>query len=113
MGVLDAFGRVTFPLARFICQTTFVLALPAISRDSIPLFRQLENLGKRSYGLYLTHLLVIDLSLSILGLVWRAIIGVHIVLFPLLFFFGLFIPLGIMNLAARGRVKRAYRYVFG
>lgn len=113
IGMLDANRVITFPLARFICQTTFVLALPAISRDRIPLFRQFENLGKRSYGLYLTHLIIIDLSLLLLGLVLKGIIGVHVVLFPLLFLLGLFIPLGIMNLASRGRVKRAYRYVFG
>jgi peptidoglycan/LPS O-acetylase OafA/YrhL len=113
IGMLDAFKVITFPLARFICQTTFVLALPAISRQSIPIFRQFEDLGKRSYGLYLTHLIIIDLGLLVLGLILKGIIGVHIVLFPLLFVMGLFIPLGIMNLASRGRVKRAYRYVFG
>jgi peptidoglycan/LPS O-acetylase OafA/YrhL len=113
VGVLDAYKVITFPFASFICQTTFVLALPAISRQSIPIFRQFEDLGKRSYGLYLTHLIIIDLSLLVLGLILKGIIGLHIVLFPLLFVMGLFIPLGIMNLASRGRVKRAYRYVFG
>ena len=113
IGMLDTIKVITFPLARSICQTIFVIALPAISRDRIPLFRQFENLGKRSYGLYLTHLIIIDLSLLLLGMILKGVIGLHIVLFPLLFVLGLFIPLGIMNLVARGRVKRAYRYVFG
>jgi hypothetical protein len=113
IGMLDANRIIQFPVARFICQTTFVLAIPAITRDRIPIVRQLEKIGKRSYGLYLSHLIVIDMSLLVLQNTVQWLIGIHVLLFPVLFLLGLLIPLGIMEIASRSPIKAGYRYVFG
>jgi peptidoglycan/LPS O-acetylase OafA/YrhL len=113
IGMLDANRILQFPVARFICQTTFVLAIPAITRDRIPIVRQLEKIGKRSYGLYLSHLIVIDMSLLVLQNTVQWLIGIHVLLFPVLFLLGLLIPLGIMEIASRSPIKAGYRYVFG
>jgi len=113
IGMLDAFKVVTFPLARFLCPLTFILALPAITRDRIPFVRSFEKLGKRSYGLYLTHLIVLDLTLLLFKSIVAWVLGLPWLLIPLLFVLGLLVPMGIMELAARGPTRRVYRYLFG
>ena len=105
--------NVKFHFMRLIWKTTFVLSIPVISRNQLPWFRNLEKVGKRSYGLYLTHLIILNLSVWIFHLVTPGIIGNNILFLSLLFAIGLLIPLGLMELASRSPGRRMYRYIFG
>jgi len=113
IGLLNEFKVLSFPMARYLCVLPLILALPAITRDRIPFVRYFEKLGKRSYGLYLTHLIILDLVLLLIQVVLIQLFGLPMLLFPLLFALGLLIPMVIMELAARGPTRRVYRYLFG
>jgi peptidoglycan/LPS O-acetylase OafA/YrhL len=53
------------PLAEVFAPLPLMLVLPLIQRKAIPLVSWFETLGKRSYGLYLTNLLVITLLVAL------------------------------------------------
>lgn len=114
--VVGVFGRylgIHFVLARHICMLTFVFTLPAISRDSIPWVKFFDRIGRRSYGVYLLHLIVIDLVLFGVASVVPAFLNLLLVLLPLLFLLGLLVPVWIMERAAKGPLKKSYRLIFG
>jgi peptidoglycan/LPS O-acetylase OafA/YrhL len=113
LGILDAWMLVHAPLARYLCPLTFLLIVPSIDRQSIPLVRQLEKIGRRSYGIYLTHLIVLDLVLLVLSS-WMPWTFNHPgLLYPFLILFALQAPLFVMGRLARPPMLRTYRYVFG
>jgi hypothetical protein len=75
--------------------------------------RELEYVGKRAYGLYLTDLIVIDTSLLIIRAFLPWMIMYQIILQPLLFSLALTIPLSLMNGIESLPKRSVYRYVFG
>jgi fucose 4-O-acetylase-like acetyltransferase len=111
--LLDVFSVISAPMAGYICPVMFMLILPVIKRDFIPLVRQLERVGRRTYGVYLTHLIILNLVL--LGIKYLApwMFNLHLLLFPLLLILGLWVPLIMMESVATGLAKQVYRYVFG
>jgi peptidoglycan/LPS O-acetylase OafA/YrhL len=113
LGVLDLLEIIRLPLAHFLATFFLVLLFPAIKRDMIPFARQLERIGRRSYGIYLMNLIVLNLALIGIRLLTPAVFLVHIILFPLLFFVTLTVSLLFMEAAAKGPFKPVYRYVFG
>ncbi|MDX1688699.1 MAG: acyltransferase [Candidatus Promineifilaceae bacterium] len=114
LGLLHATDVVSAPWARFIVPLPLLLVVPVVQRRSIPAVQQLEKVGKRSYGLYLTHLIVIDLLLWAIELLARPLLAYQYVLFPLLFVVGLALPVIIMSdVAQRRPTRKVYRYVFG
>jgi len=113
LGAFFAAQNIHLTYVRLFCQTTFVLSMPFISRDQLPWVRQLEKVGKRSYGLYLTHLIILNLSIWLIHTFVPSITGTYFLVFPLLFAIGLLIPLGLMELASRSPGRKIYRYVFG
>ncbi len=112
-GILNANKVLIFPLARLLCPLTFALILPVIPRDRIPWARSLEKIGQRSYGVYLTHLIVLDISLLLLRSYAPWMIALPLLLFPVLLSLGLLLPMLIMYVAVQGPTRRIYRYVFG
>jgi len=113
LGVLDLLAVIRFPLAHYLAPVSLMLLLPAIKRDTIPFVRLLERIGRRSYGIYLSHLIVLNLVL--IGLRWLipGLFNIYIILFPLLFLIGLLVPLLVMEWMTKGPTKQYYRYVFG
>lgn len=111
--VLHGMGVWNAPLVRHIFPLAVVLLLPLIPRQAIPKVRWLENIGKYAYGLYLTHLIVIDILLLLAAALWPAALQSMLLLVPLLFLAGLYLPLVLMTLIARSRVRNLYRTLFG
>jgi peptidoglycan/LPS O-acetylase OafA/YrhL len=101
------------PLAADLAPLALVLLLPVIDRRSIPLVGTLEGIGKRSYALYLTHLLVLDLMLWSIGTMGRGLFDYQVALLPILFLAALLVPLLLMNSLARSPARMIYHYVFG
>ena len=104
---------ITFPFAKWIAPISFIALIPLIKRESIPIVRQLEKVGKRAYGLYLINLTVIDLTLYGIRALAPKLLGVPLILLPLIFIIALWAPLILMSVIERLPNHGVYRYVFG
>jgi peptidoglycan/LPS O-acetylase OafA/YrhL len=89
------------------------MLLPIIKRDFIPWVRFFERIGRRTYGIYLSHLLILNLFLYGLAGLLPALFQFAVLTSVLFLIVGLGIPLFVMESVARSRVKQVYRYVFG
>jgi membrane-bound acyltransferase YfiQ involved in biofilm formation len=112
-GELTASRLINFQLARFLIAVPFVLLLPLVSRNRIPSVRQLEAIGKDSFGIYLTHLLVLDLVFLVVETVAPGAFGFVPLLVPLLVIAGVAAPMAVMTAVSRSPARGAYRYLFG
>lgn len=113
LDVLHTANFLDMPAAVHVYPLTVVLIAPLVNRNSIPRVKELEIVGKSTYGLYLTHLIVIDLSLMAIFAVLPALLSFPIPMVIVLFALASAIPLATMNFVATGRTRVAYRYVFG
>jgi hypothetical protein len=113
LAILDSLSIVQASQAAQIFPLTFVLLAPLIKRQWIPSVKGLEYIGKRSYGVYFTQLLVIDiLYLGVQQWVpW--LVDMPIVLVPVIVVLGVGLPLLIMYIFSARPSRIAYRYVFG
>jgi fucose 4-O-acetylase-like acetyltransferase len=113
LAVLHSLQVFRFPLANHFYPLAFVFFLPVMKRDWIPRVRLFESVGKRAYGLYLTHLLVINAVLLLAYAFFPAILSSQLILQPVLFLLAVGIPLIVMNFTARRLSGGLYRYFFG
>jgi fucose 4-O-acetylase-like acetyltransferase len=113
LGMLNAFEIANAPWARYLAPLAFAFLAPTIDRHKIPLVRQFEKIGKRAYGLYLTHLIILYTVVHLMGQLAPGLFRYPLLYFPLLFIIGLMVPLLLMNRAASGRARKTYRYFFG
>ena len=113
LSVLTAIGVIDTRLAGYIFPVLLMLVMPTIQRNSIPWARQLELLGKRSYGLYLMNLLVIDLMLFVVQSFAPGLLAYALLLMPFIFVLTFIIPLAIMHWVERLPKPIVYRYIFG
>jgi peptidoglycan/LPS O-acetylase OafA/YrhL len=112
--VLHEASVLRFPLTYFASPFTFLLLVPSIKRNSIPMVGHLEKVARKVYGLYLTHLIVLDIVFYSVQLLVPWLLTHQIMLSVFLFFAALGVPLVVMNSAARIPPTRTiYRYVFG
>jgi surface polysaccharide O-acyltransferase-like enzyme len=115
LGLLNGIGVVAAPWARFLSPLPLMLLLPVISRDSIPLVRRFELLGKRSYGIYLAHFVFINIAAFLAGSMSVSRVGgMWLVIVPAFFLTALGMALLLMDVMTRVQPARTlYRYVFG
>lgn len=114
IGILNAFGILNAPWARFVAPVLFMGLLPVIDRKSIPQVRRAEQVGRRSYGIYLAHFIVLDLTLYLIKQVVPGLIGWPILIYPLIFVAALLLPQLLMDrMSKRPSTRKVYRYVFG
>jgi fucose 4-O-acetylase-like acetyltransferase len=111
--ILDGMSVLRFPGAGYLCPVAFLLFAPTIKRDSIPLVRQLEKVARKSYGLYLTNLLVLDLCVVSTQILVPGLLGYPLLFCLILFAVALAVPLVVMNAVVRTPARAAYHYVFG
>lgn len=114
LGIANAFGLVAAPWARFLAPIPLMFLLPVINRNSIPSVSRFEQVGRRSYGIYLIHFIVLDWVL--LGISWLlpGLFDYPLLVYPLLFVVALFAPLLFMEwVSKRPSTRKVYRYVFG
>lgn len=90
-----------------------VLAFLAFDQIRWPYQEKLSELGTRSLGIYLLNMPAMHLVVLFLYWVVPSILGIQLLLQPLLFIAGLFIPLIVMNFFNRPRTRFAYHYLFG
>ena len=114
LGILSAFGQISAPWARYVAPVVFMLLLPVIDRKSIPQVRRFEQVGKRSYGVYLSHFIVMDLTALLIRTIWPGLFNYPVLIYPLFFVLALGVPLLLMDaMSKRPSTRKVYRYVFG
>lgn len=101
------------PLVDVLLPVAFLLFFSTVKRNSIPLVRRLEELGNRSYGLYLIHLIVLVLLLYVIQMIAVPLLRYPIMLTCFLFVTALAVPLLLMHCAARLLNRTLYRRLFG
>jgi len=113
LSILDKIAIIRFPQASHFAPLAFICLLPAIDRNSIPLVRRLEQIGKRSYGFYLTQIIILDLILFLVHILKPEMFTYPILLTILCFPVALFVPWGLMIQMAKPPTNRVYAYLFG
>jgi peptidoglycan/LPS O-acetylase OafA/YrhL len=111
--ILDIASILHIPLVGTLAPLPLIGLIPLIKRDSIPMFQQLEWVGRMSYGLYLTNLITVDATIWLIQITLPKLLAYQIVLEPLLFAIALGVPLLLMWGLSRLPIRAAYRYVFG
>jgi peptidoglycan/LPS O-acetylase OafA/YrhL len=100
-------------LCGYLSSVAAVLLLTMIERESIPCLNLLESIGKRSYGLYLSNLIVLDLTLLALSRIQPGLLEYRIAFIPLLYIIAIQVPMLVMKGLARTPGRVIYRYLFG
>jgi surface polysaccharide O-acyltransferase-like enzyme len=99
-------GTITYNLYA----TSFILWFLALT--AVPFPNYLNQLGIRSYGIYLIHYPLIAYTARIVHKVFPKLLAYPIIFVPLLVLVGLGIPLVIMTGVRRSPVRQYYRFLF-
>jgi peptidoglycan/LPS O-acetylase OafA/YrhL len=89
------------------------MAFFGFSNIELPLNNWLGKVGSQSYGIYLSHSIVLIIVAKLVYHLLPAILEYQIILQPLLFTTGLGVPLLLMRLVKASPVKAVYGYLFG
>ena len=90
-----------------------ILSFLAFAQVRLPLPKQVERLGKDSYGIYLTHALFIQYTAKVIYHLTPQLLGYQILLQPIFILVGFAGPLLLMAVFERTPLRRYYKYVFG
>jgi hypothetical protein len=113
LNVLTTWQLIYAPLTEYIYPAAFIFLVPTIKRETIPLYKSLEKVGRKAYGLYLMNLICLSLVLIAIRALFPALLNFQIIIQPVLFISGLAIPLVIMSIVERIPARNAYHYIFG
>lgn len=113
LSILDRVSIIDVPQAIYIFPLAFVCLLPVIDRNSIPMVKSLEQIGKRSYGFYLTQIVILDLILYLVHVLVPGMFSYPIILAGLCFLLVLYLPWTLMIQMAKPPTNRIYAYLFG
>jgi peptidoglycan/LPS O-acetylase OafA/YrhL len=90
----------------------FLLTFLAFDQANIPGVKILNNLGTKSFGVYLMHSLVLLFASKIIYHFFPVLLQYQILFQPILISLGLMVPVGIMALVERSPANRFYGYLF-
>lgn len=109
-----AYGFVRLPLVQYVAAFVALFYTPFIERQRIPQVRRIETVSKHSYGLYLTHFVLIDLLLFAITRFAPVLLSWQLPLMWALFVLGLLLPIWLMERVAKVKqMQGVYRAVFG
>lgn len=89
----------------------FMLCFTAF--ENLPLPRFLNTLGSKSYGIYLTHVKIMELTARTIYHVAPFLLASQLLLQPVLIVSAVVLPLALMQLTVKTPARKVYRYVFG
>lgn len=107
--------QLTFPhtVVTSLYATSFLLCYLAFDKVRIPFSKTLHKLAGKTYGLYLLH----DMAMQFIARLTRQLVpwllSQPLLFMPLVFAFGLAMPLLFMAAVLKSPARRAYRYLFG
>jgi hypothetical protein len=91
----------------------FLGFLIGITSLKIPFQRWFGDLGAKSFGVYLSHSLILSLVAKVIYHLAPQLLSIQLLFLVILFIFGLGIPLLMMEITHRSPLKRFYVYLFG
>lgn len=91
----------------------FILGLLAFEKSNVPMTSQISFLGSKSFGIYLVHSLVLEVTARLVYHFAPGLLAFPELYVPLLFLLGLFVPLALMAFVSRSPARRFYTYQFG
>jgi peptidoglycan/LPS O-acetylase OafA/YrhL len=103
-------GPMTVPTTLYIF--AFILCFLAFENIKYPFSKALYQLGSKSYGIYLIHPIIISVMPKIFYHIAPWLFKYQMLYQLVLITFGLGIPLLLMTLVAKSRMRGAYRYLF-
>jgi membrane-bound acyltransferase YfiQ involved in biofilm formation len=105
---------IPFTFATSLYSVAFILCFLVFDEISIPLPNTVQQIGRRSYAIYLLHLKVMEFVARAVRQILPWILAHQVqLLMPMVFTFGLGIPLLMMASVSRSPLRRSYRYLFG
>ena len=111
--ILSTMEILNFSIASFLAPITFLLLVPTIRRGSIPMVRRFEKVAKKSYGLYLMQLIVLDVLVLSSQILVPSLLAYPLLFCLILFVLALAIPVGVMGSVVHTPARGIYRYLFG
>jgi surface polysaccharide O-acyltransferase-like enzyme len=90
-----------------------LMAFLAFDKTALPLAKRLEDLGSKSFGIYLVHSPVMEFTARGLYHLAPWVLAYQILFQPLIIIAGLGIPLLLMALVDRSPARKFYKYLFG
>jgi peptidoglycan/LPS O-acetylase OafA/YrhL len=90
-----------------------ILTFLSVDGIELPLSDKISSLSVKSYGIYLTHTLVLISAARIIYHVLPSILEYQILFQPILIVAGLGFPILLMNFVERTVARRYYVYIFG
>lgn len=91
----------------------FILTFLAYEELPIPFERKFIQLGTKSYGLYLTHFIIMTISAKLIYHILPWLLSQQLLFQSLLLAVSLFTPLLAMSIVARSPLRKIYVYIFG
>lgn len=92
---------------------SFILTYLAFDQVNIPFTRAFIKIGTKSYGLYLTHFLVMTVAAKLVYHLLPGLLSRQLLFQSLMMGLGLFVPLIFMAIVARSPLRKLYPYLFG
>jgi len=91
----------------------FVFSFLGFKRAAAPYSAQLNNLGSKSFGIYLIHSPVMEYTARLVYHVAPWVLASQVLFQPLLIVLGLGVPLAMMAVVNRSPARAYYKYSFG
>lgn len=108
---LNHWGAYLGRLSYHIYATAFILFF--LSLETIPNSKVLSYVNGKSYGIFLTHVIVIGTVAKIIYNFLPGFLAYAIIITIILFILGLALPLILMEVVRKSPARRSYRYLFG
>jgi peptidoglycan/LPS O-acetylase OafA/YrhL len=92
---------------------SFIFVILGFSNIKLPLTSQIERIGSKSFGIYLTHASAQQYSAKIIYHIAPWLIGYPIIFTVIIFAIGLAVPNILMESVRRSPISRYYQFIFG
>lgn len=90
-----------------------LLSFVAFENFPIPFSALFSKLGPKSYGIYLVHVIPLELAARSLYHIAPALLAYQFIFIPLLTLAGVTVPVVLMEIMNRSFIRKYYKYVFG
>lgn len=113
LAAINEMGLAKFSLAEWVFPIITLFLLPFIERKKIPFLSFFENLGKRSYGIYLMNLTIIMLLVQATANYFHSIFRIETIFVVIMAALTIFITTKLMGWIERKLSRKIYYFLFG
>lgn len=90
-----------------------IFAFLGYYQTKLPYAHLLDDLGSKSFGIYLTHTIAMTYTARIVATQWPGLLAYQLLFFGLMVVVGLTTPLLLMAVVNRSPLRPYYKYIFG